>query len=175
MGKTWFTSDTHFGHANIIKYSKRPFSDVNEMVEMLIKNWNETVSPGDTVFHLGDFSFNDANKYLPRLNGYIILIHGNHDNDKTKKNTGFGNTYPFLEIELGNDTIVLSHYAMRVWNKCHKGALHFFGHSHGQMPGNSLSCDVGVDCWNYKPVNLEQIKKRLNTLSVFKPEDYHGR
>ena len=54
---TFFTSDTHFGHENIIKYCGRPFKDVEKMNERLIKNWNEVVKDTDTIFHLGDFSF----------------------------------------------------------------------------------------------------------------------
>ena len=53
----WFTSDTHFGHKNIIEYCKRPFSSVEQMNEMLIKKWNNKVKVDDIVFHLGDFSF----------------------------------------------------------------------------------------------------------------------
>ncbi len=57
MNKVFFIGDTHFGHANIIKYCKRPFSSAQEMNEMLIKYWNETVEPSDTVYHVGDFAF----------------------------------------------------------------------------------------------------------------------
>lgn len=37
---TFFTSDTHFGHANIINLCNRPFKDVNHMNDMLVENWN---------------------------------------------------------------------------------------------------------------------------------------
>lgn len=77
---TFFTSDTHFGHANIIRFCNRPFRNVEEMNEALIENWNLVVSEDDTVFHLGDFAFGGSNVWksiIPRLNGHINLIIGN--------------------------------------------------------------------------------------------------
>ena len=52
----WFTSDLHFGHKNVITYCDRPWATVEEMNEALIKIWNDTVHPKDTVYCLGDFS-----------------------------------------------------------------------------------------------------------------------
>jgi len=78
----FLTSDTHFGHANIIKLSNRPFRDVQHMNEMLIKNWNSVVGPEDHVYHLGDVAlgtFEDSIKCLGRLNGIKHLVTGNHD------------------------------------------------------------------------------------------------
>ena len=80
--KVFFTSDTHFGHKNIIKYCNRPFSDIDEMNKVLINNWNKVVSEGDIVFHLGDFAFGGFplwESIRSRLNGSIYLIRGNHD------------------------------------------------------------------------------------------------
>ena len=80
--KTFFTSDTHFGHANIIRLCNRPFKDVEEMNEKLIENWNKVVPEDGTVFHLGDFAFGGSalwNSVIPRLNGQIYLIIGNHE------------------------------------------------------------------------------------------------
>jgi len=57
---TFFTSDTHFNHANIIKFCDRPFKDVELMNETLIANWNRVVGLDDTVFHLGDFCLGGA-------------------------------------------------------------------------------------------------------------------
>lgn len=42
-GEVWFTSDTHFYHENILRYCSRPFKDISEMNETLIRRWNETV------------------------------------------------------------------------------------------------------------------------------------
>lgn len=57
MSKVFFTSDHHFGHKLIIDFESRPFSGVEEMNRTMIENWNSVVGEGDTVFHLGDFSF----------------------------------------------------------------------------------------------------------------------
>lgn len=78
----FFTSDTHFGHANIIKYSNRPFKDRHHMNEALIDNWNSVVAPEDDVFHLGDVALGPWEEWddvLTRLNGNLHLSIGNHD------------------------------------------------------------------------------------------------
>lgn len=79
---TWFTSDTHFGHKNIIKFCDRPFKDVSHMNEILINNWNSVVHPEDTVYHLGDVALGPWeawNGVLSRLNGTKHLVIGNHE------------------------------------------------------------------------------------------------
>ncbi len=86
-GQVWFTSDTHFGHKNIIKYCDRPFRDTDHMDEVMIERWNETVPANGLVFHLGDVALGDITKSLPkisRLNGHKILITGNHDRTFSK-------------------------------------------------------------------------------------------
>ena len=78
---TFFTSDTHFNHANIISFCNRPFKDVEQMNEVMIANWNHVIGKDDSVFHLGDFCLGGAaewTKILDRLNGKIYLIMGNH-------------------------------------------------------------------------------------------------
>ena len=79
--KIWFTSDTHFGHKNIINFCERPFKDTDEMDEFIINNWNSKINKDDIVFHLGDFAFASNKRWqelICRLNGKIYLILGNH-------------------------------------------------------------------------------------------------
>lgn len=78
----FFTSDTHFGHARIIELSNRPFRDIDHMNEEIVRRWNATVAPTDTVFHLGDVALGKIDDSLPivsRLNGHKVLVNGNHD------------------------------------------------------------------------------------------------
>lgn len=78
----YFTSDTHFCHANIIKYSNRPFADFEEMDWKIVDNWNNTVGPTDVVYHLGDTALGDSSRWdniFKSLNGYKVLVVGNHD------------------------------------------------------------------------------------------------
>jgi len=170
MTTKFFTSDTHFDHARVIEYCKRPFSDVSEMNETIISNWNKTVKPGDLVYHLGDFAFiKDTEKYLKllaRLNGSIHLIKGNHDRLDAVVAKEFATVSNYKEIkdEADGNKVVLSHYSHRVWNRSHRGSLMLYGHSHGSLKGCCQSLDVGVDAWDFTPVTLEQIKRRMKTL-----------
>ncbi len=161
---TWFTSDMHFGHTNVIKYSKRPFSSVLEMNEAIINNYNSLVKPSDDAYIIGDFAFTKPEPFLERLTGRKHLVLGNHDHRRKKaylKNPNLIWVRDVSEIKINGQSIWLSHYSHRVWNKWHLGAWHLYGHSHGYMPDHGLSTDVGVDCWDYKPVSFEQLADRF--------------
>lgn len=171
MSNILFTSDTHFGHEKIIKYSNRPFQNVQEMDEALIQNWNRLVGPRDTVWHLGDFSFlkfSDLQKLLPRLNGDIHLVLGNHDQKRIIPHTRellsqgkIKSIQSYAEIEYGEHFFCLFHYGQRVWNRSHYGSFHLYGHSHGGLPPHGKSVDVGVDCREitdeYRPVTIDEV------------------
>ena len=80
--ETFFTSDIHFGHTNIIKFCGRPWDNVEEMNEGIIDLWNAQVAPNDRVFILGDFAMGKLAETIPlgrRMNGRKVLIGGNHD------------------------------------------------------------------------------------------------
>lgn len=183
----WFTSDTHFGHAKVIEYCNRPFRSADEMDEAMIKRWNAKVNPEDTVYHMGDFAFLDAErikKLIARLNGKIFLIFGNHD--KTIKGSAelrsmFVKCCDYLEIyvsdpthERGKQFIVLSHYAHLVWNKAHHGAWMIHGHSHGTLkyPIDGQILDAGTDVHNYEPISYREVKAIMSTKTIQKV-DHH--
>jgi calcineurin-like phosphoesterase family protein len=78
----FFTSDNHFGHANIIDFCNRPFKSVGHMQAEMVTRWNAVVGPDDEVWHLGDFAMGRIDETLPiagALNGRINLLVGNHD------------------------------------------------------------------------------------------------
>lgn len=180
----FFTSDTHYYHKNIIKYSNRPYKDITEMNEAMIENYNRRVGKDDVCYHLGDFGFADQDKLtkiVQRLNGQKHLILGNHDNRQYFQEV-FGSVRDYVEIKVpdedarhGLQSIVLFHYSMRVWNKSHYGAWQLYGHSHGTLFNDPslLSMDVGVDPCGYAPISYEEVKE-LMKLKTFKPIDHHG-
>jgi calcineurin-like phosphoesterase family protein len=181
----WFTSDQHWNHSNIIRYCNRPFDDVVEMDKAMIERWNERVTNQDIVYHLGDFTMNGITQFsfiFNQLHGkHIHLVPGGHDKVWLKRLNGM---YPgrlsilpqLCELKLaGVPPITLCHYPMLSWEKSHYGALHLHGHSHGTVgcikasgdiqlpPGEhkGFRVDVGVDCWDFYPVTLEQIMDRV--------------
>lgn len=180
----WFISDTHFGHENIIKYSKRPFKDTAEMDVHMINLWNSRVQPEDTVYHLGDFALSGGKKCLPstfnRLNGNIVFIKGNHDKAEALEDVTGQPLSSYLELYHKKQMIVLCHYSLRVWNKAHRGAWHLFGHSHGALNNLELgkSMDVGVDSLNslgydYGPISFDQVKAHMDKQDFINVDHHH--
>lgn len=159
----FFTADTHFGHHNIIKYTERYklVQTVDEMDTMLIERWNSKVSKDDTIIHVGDVAFNNFER-LSELNGHKKLIKGNHDLKQLK------NLAPYFEILsepialIKEEKIVLCHYPMYSWPNKARGWIHLHGHCHGTVDGyDKEAIDVGVDCWDYYPVTLEETRNRI--------------
>lgn len=160
----FFTSDTHYFHANIIRYSNRPFSSVQEMNEKMIENYNAVVKPNDIVYHLGDFSFgklDETIKIASRLNGKKHLITGNHDHKHREQKSFIDNfvwVKDYHELRHDNTKIVLCHYPFESWNTSGHGSIHLHGHSHSNLGHNNKKrMDVGVDCHDYAPISLEEI------------------
>jgi calcineurin-like phosphoesterase family protein len=172
--KTFFTSDQHFGHANIINLCNRPFDNPQEMDREMIRRWNEVVTPDDDVYYLGDLTLHGeavAHHYLDKLHyRKMFTIEGNHDHRwYNKVDAGYFRIHklpPIHEMNMQGKHIVLCHYPMREWNKYYRGAYHLFGHSHNTQSPYGYSFDVGVDCWNFYPVSFEQVVDKMNGMDA---------
>lgn len=153
----YFTSDEHYGHSNIIKYTNRPFNDVQEMDNELIKRHNERVKKGDIVIHAGDFSLIKNRKrvqgYINRLNGSHVFLKGSHDYWLPK------NHISIYQKKIYDEYIVVCHYAMRTWHRSHYNSYQLHGHSHGTLKPDGKQLDVGVDNNNYYPFSFDEIKE----------------
>ena len=200
MSEVWLTSDSHFGHRNILKYHRHEFLSEQEqenimldvdfevsrrsadlMDNTIIDNINSMVGPNDTLWHLGDFTYKSEaslKSYRNRIRcNNINFIMGNHDNREEILDSGcFNEVYDLHEACFpGGIRIVLCHYAMKIWPKSHRGALHLFGHSHGSLDEDpfSKSMDVGLDTNNYLPYNLTTVLELLKQ-KEWVPVDHHG-
>lgn len=178
----WFTSDTHFGHKHILEFCHRPFSSVEEHDQTLISNWNNLISPDDTVFHLGDFGFGGYpfwKTIREQLNGHIILIKGNHD-EKNMTAQGIS-LFDFcceqMRILVDGRTVYLNHFPFLCFahqNPANENySIQLFGHVHsGPLSEGSdinrlkycfpTQYDVGVDNNNFSPVSWLQIKEIIS-------------
>lgn len=178
----WFTSDTHFGHSNIIKFqeTRRHFKTVDEMNDTLIKNYNDRVGNDDTVYHLGDVALakdKETSGILAALNGKIHLVCGNHDRQmKAYNKSRFASIQDYLELRnvYNEQMLVLCHYPFLVWRNSHYGSWHLHGHSHGSAERRGKRLDVGVDCFNMAPVSLDTIAGMLEFAPI-ELGDYHGK
>ncbi|MDD5164256.1 MAG: phosphoesterase [Patescibacteria group bacterium] len=167
----YFTADTHFGHTNIIKYCNRPFKSVDEMNESLIEEWNKVVGEDDTIYHLGDFSWDDielVKSILKRLNGKKFFCFGSHDKHMSQLSGYFKEMKESFLIKTEEDQFIfLNHYIHKEWHLSHYGAWHLFGHSHGRMDDYAKEegklLDVGVDSHNFKPWSLDEVKKIMES------------
>ena len=180
----YFTSDLHLGHANAIKFTNRPFADVEEMNDALIRNINETVGAKDELWVLGDFAYRIGKEAVRGLRdriqcGNVHLVRGNHDR-KYDSDDVFQSVQDYKELKTDYGRFILFHYPIREWNAAHYGSVHLHGHIHSNGDYNAENLqksfasafhqelspksgfglriyDVGVDANGYRPVSLERI------------------
>lgn len=167
--KVMFTSDTHFGHKNIIKFCSRPFDNSFHMDAELLRRWNDCVSDDDVVVHLGDVTLcnnpekqHNVTKVLCSLNGHKVLIRGNHDKQRMcnwYRDQGWL-VFDELQFDILGSKILLRHIPDGDDIGLFKHVIH--GHVHGRSSGIANWVDVGVDAIpGYAPVQLENFLPSL--------------
>nr|WP_166873197.1 metallophosphoesterase [Salinibacterium sp. ZJ450] len=189
---TWWTSDTHFSHPNIIRYCRRPFADVAEMNRELIARWNHVVAPGDVVWHLGDLSLGvqieEQVMMTAALNGIRRLVPGNHDRVASFFNGGdqrarFWPVYEAagweimpeqLQHSIAGRRVMVCHFPYRGDSlgedryRPHRPVDHglpiIHGHVHTDFAEQGRQFNVGVDVRQFSPVAESTIIRWLDTL-----------
>lgn len=168
----WFTSDLHLGHANIIRYCNRPFTDVDAMDAAIIDAINDRVAPDDVLWILGDVAM--RSRYVPlvaEIRCPCRLVMGNHDTAK-----------PAVYVELfeqvlaeddlhgvpgHDDLIAMSHYPATddgygrapAWlDRWNTGRWLLHGHTHGRWRQRGRWIDVGVDAWGGRPASMDEVQ-----------------
>jgi len=181
-GKVFVISDMHLGHANVIKYCSRPFSDVVEMNKTLIANWNAVVGENDIVINIGDFIWRGGiwDKILEKLNGKQILVLGNHDRrsdaEKAEKQTDkllfVGD---MIEIRYNNNRFFVCHYPLANWSASYYDMYHLYGHIHEKSfdVGSPKKYNCCVELNNYTPQLLMDVKERIDEKCRILREEKH--
>lgn len=179
--KIWFTSDTHFGHKNILTFCERPFNSVEEMDNAIIERWNSKVEKDDIVFHLGDFAFASNKRWqelIYKLNGKIYLILGNHDITRwpgTYTMQLFDRVENQMMLKIDNKyKVYLNHFPFLCYDGTYRNpedcTIQLHGHVHQRIGDIGKDAqrlqyrfpyqyDVGVDNNNFYPVSWEEVLK----------------
>ena len=176
MSKVFFISDLHFGHKYVIAFDRRPFRDVQEMEEEMIRRWNAKVSPEDHVFVVGDMfgsvTSAHAGEIVHTLHGKIHLIRGNHDPKGE-----------LFESRGEKQKVIMRHRLLPFFKGNDEGVVQLYGHTHGSsvsriedkyilfmnwlgVPMHSIN--VGACRMDYEPRTLEEILEEAGLILASK-------
>lgn len=181
----WLTSDLHFGHTNIIEYSNRPYANVEQMNDDLVRRWNERVADNDEVWVLGDICLGRLEislMWVEQLKGIKHLVPGNHDRmfkcHGTKYahacqkylDAGFADVLdPIIRVKLPSRDVLACHFPyagdsreghedrFQDYRPADLGSYLLHGHTHGRWRKNGRMIDVGVDAWGGYPVSFDEV------------------
>ena len=134
------------------------------MNEEIIKKWNAKVKKEDKVFHLGDVIMGknakeNLKQIIPRLNGRIILIKGNHDHfsNETYLEAGFSEVYNYPIVY--RDFYILSHEPVFLNDSMPYANIH--GHVHQNSLGFKNYLNASIEVLNYEPILFDELIKKL--------------
>jgi len=185
----WFTSDTHYNHANICSATTkwtdpvtcREFTSLAQMNSHLIANINSVVEQDDILFHLGDWSFGGFEQIQIFRDSIfcknVHIITGNHDhhieNNKEDCQSLFSSVNKYLNLNVkwnvgthfaGEQRFALMHFPIASWDNMAKGAIHLHGHVHFSPKlriGKGKMMDVGVDGNRLFPIEMSEVLKLM--------------
>jgi calcineurin-like phosphoesterase family protein len=183
MVNIWFISDTHFNHANILKFTTydghpcRPgFENVEHMNEVMIERWNKKVAQRDKIYHLGDIAFgrpDDYQKIMARLNGEKRLVMGNHDHFDMHNYTKYYRiepcwrqfkdmAIPFIcsHAPLHPDEIRADKKGRKVYN-VHGHTHNNIIKQHGSQVPDDRYVNICVEHTDYTPIHIDELLKRM--------------
>lgn len=183
----YVTSDLHFNHLRILQYCpdrggpETSWDKVAVMNDVIIRNWNECISPEDEVYIIGDVAMGLIEKapaLIRRLNGKKYLIKGNHDKTLVKLMAADPSTadlfewvkdYHEMTYKHGTEKImlVMSHFPMAHWHRQAQGSIMLHGHLHGSFCGvKGRIKDVGIDTNKLRPYRMEDVVREMLKIEV---------
>jgi calcineurin-like phosphoesterase family protein len=166
-GRTWVAADHHFGHANIINFKRedgsplRPFKNIEEHDEEIIRRHNVVVRPADRVYLLGDVCINRRSRHqLGRLNGRLVLVKGNHDIFKLPDYLPFFDDIRAYVVQKDQDgnKVILSHIPVHP-DSLDRWGSNIHGHTHyHSVPDDRYVC-VSLEHTDYSPIEISTALK----------------
>lgn len=191
--RVFFTADTHFGQERTLKLSKRPYDNVEQMDQALIRNWNSIILPTDHVYHLGDFGIYSTVK---QLNGHIHLLFGNYERNDCNKsikscndltNVGTNQFIKYLKAlgfyevltedqyaissphpEFKTITYVLIHEPSKAIKPLESQPIfNLFGHIHKLQMIKRYGLCVSSDAHHFRPISIKEVEYYHNAINNF--------
>ena len=184
---TWFTSDTHYGHKNIVRGASnwrdtsgcRDFDTLAEMNDALVDSINAVVQETDVLYHIGDWSMGGVDnivEFHSRLQCRTIhLVYGNHDHYIRKNKNGVADVFSSVRAlrigKIEDQMMVLCHFPILVWEDHHRGVWHLHGHSHGNLQQPEYYkrkvLDVGIDAHSeFRPFSFAELEAIMSQRSI---------
>lgn len=164
MRQSWFISDLHLGHKNILNYSskERPFDNLEDHNQYIIDTINESVLKHDTLYILGDVAFGKENlKYIEQLKvENKVLVLGNHDKYSMAEYmaVGFNKIYGMVR----HKEFVLTHAPVHPCQLEKRYSANIHGHLHTYDVGDpSKYFNCNVDRMGFVPVTMSVIRDTL--------------
>lgn len=175
--KVFVAADLYLGHAPIIRRNNRPFVNVEEMNEVLLKNWNDTICYDDIVYFLGDISYGESAKdmdyWLKRLSGNIVYIKG--DQDISEKNEFL---MDYVTVDVGKKQFYLVHNPTDAPADFDGWIIHAHNYSHDLekhpfIDRERKTINISQEATDYRPVSFAEIEEMISWAdSIYSEPDY---
>lgn len=170
MKDSFFISDLHLGHKNIIQYTRPQFKDLDEMTEHIIQKWNAVVKPTDRVYIVGDVVWRKSElPLLNQFNGKKVLYKGNHDSiAKASEYLEYFEDIRGCEFKWipGFGKVLIQHIPAHP-GQFERARAQIHGHTHTYCLEDTRFFNVSCEVIDFTPIHLEEIGSRL--ISILGP------